>query len=443
MRKLDELAEVVRRRSVTVFVVLIVGFFAVGLIIAMLPRTYEAASHVLIVNQSAGRDPSVSTIDLPVVASSSVVLERVTARLHLAVPLIKLQKALRVKVGSRSSIMEISYRDDVADRAVAVPNAVADELARYYEQISTASANVTIRKIDSAIADVQQRLRRISAQLAQQDADAPYLDSDKALESLTSRVDDLELQRDLAAAALVNDSAEVSALDADGRELSSVVRRETLEGDPLYRDLTDAAAHDSTELTAADAIHTAEHPDHIYLAPKVRNESAAADAEARRILQSPDAVSPSRQQNDALRRKAQALVAGDQAKLTALDRVLAAEQARLKEVPNRSVALAWLRLQRDSAQSDYLTLTNHRNVAVAGRAEALSLGSVMVVDRAVRADTQTVGVGRVPLGIFSMLLVVALALASAFLVEMLDPGLRSGEQIQDLYGAPLLVTIDN
>jgi hypothetical protein len=165
------------------------------------------------------------------------------------------------------------------------------------------------------------------------------------------------------------------------------------------------------------------------------------EAEARRFLHSPDAYSPTLEQSDQSRRKAQALIIGDRAKIAALDRVIAQEHARLGQLPSSSATYSWLRLQRDSAQADYLTLSSHRTAAVASRAEALSLGSVVVVDRAVLADTPRVGLGRAPLAIACSFFVMLLALGIAFLMEMLDPRLRRTEQFESLYGAPLLASL--
>jgi uncharacterized protein involved in exopolysaccharide biosynthesis len=355
--------------------------------------------------------------------------------------MIKLKKALKVKVGLRSSIMEISYRDDVADRAVAVPNAVADELAKYYEQITSARANVMVRKLDAAIADVQQRLRRVNRELAELSADQPFLGSDKALDAVTTRIDELELERELAGATLSGDVAAGGAVVHESRQLSRIARHEILANDPLYHDLLDTSSRDAALLAVDDVIHTHAHPENTYLAPKVRGERAALAAESRRFMQSPDAYSPSVVQNAEQRRRAQAVIVGDRAKVDALDRVIATERTRLAMLPRASVKYAWLRLQRDSAQADFLTLSSHRTAAVASRAEALALGSVVVVDRAVRADTTTVGMGRLQLAVVLSFVVFALAIGSAVLSEMFDPSLRRAEQFESLYGAPLLLAL--
>jgi uncharacterized protein involved in exopolysaccharide biosynthesis len=432
---------VIRRRWFAVSLTAICGFFGVLLLVVSTPKSYEAAAHVLIVSESGGRDPSVSTIDLPVVASSTVVLGRVLDRLHLQIPMIKLKRALKVRVGARSSIMEISYRDEVAERAVAVTNAAADELERYYEQLSSARADDTVRKLDVSIAAVRQRLARVNAQLAVQSAIQP-LDSDKAVEAITQRLDDLELQRQLAGAALASDVADARSIGGDPQHLSTIARHEMLQNDPLYRDLEENAARDGAQLTTDEVVHTSNHPENEFLQPKVRGERASVVAEAQRFLRSPDAYSPTLEQNAQQRRKAQALIIGGRARIGALDKVIADERSRLSALPRSSALFAWLRLQRDAAQADYSELAAHRTAAVASRAEALSLGSVVVFDRAVRADTTSVGLGRAPLGLACAFLVLLFSLAAAFIVEMMDPSLRRAEQFETLYGAPLLASLN-
>jgi capsular polysaccharide biosynthesis protein len=432
---------VVRRRWFAVALTLICGLLGVLVVIVTTPKSYEAAAHVLIVSESGGRDPSVSTIDLPVVASSTVVLGRVLDRLHLQIPMIKLKKALKVRVGARSSIMEISYRDEIADRAVAVTNAAADELERYYEQLSSARADDTVRKLDVSIAAVRERLARINRKLAAERAVQPLLESDKAVDGLTERLDDLELQRQLAGAALISDTADAASLTGDPKHLSTVARHEMLQNDPLYRNLSETAARDGAELTTDEIVHTSNHPENAFLEPKVRGERASVVAEEQRFLKSQDAFSPTLEQNAQQRRKAQALITGDRARIAALDRVISDEQARLNELPRSSASYAWLRLQRDAAQADYSALAAHRTAAVASRAEALSLGSVVVFDRAVRADTTRVGLGRAPLAVACTLLVLLLSIVAAFTLEMMDPSLRRAEQFEALYGAPLLASL--
>jgi capsular polysaccharide biosynthesis protein len=91
-------------------------------------------------------------------------------------------------------------------------------------------------------------------------------------------------------------------------------------------------------------------------------------------------------------------------------------------------------------QSEYNVLATRRATALANRAEASSLGSVVVLDRAIRADTQLAG-GRTRAAIVALVLTLALAFGAAFFVDALDPRIRRAEEIEELYGIPVVANV--
>jgi capsular polysaccharide biosynthesis protein len=60
-----------------------------------------------------------------------------------------------------------------------------------------------------------------------------------------------------------------------------------------------------------------------------------------------------------------------------------------------------------------------------------------VLDRAIKADTQLNG-GRTRAAIISIVLLLGLAVGAAFLAESLDPRIRRKEEIEELYGIPVV-----
>ena len=87
---------------------------------------------------------------------------------------------------------------------------------------------------------------------------------------------------------------------------------------------------------------------------------------------------------------------------------------------------AQLAAQRDALQTEYTALATRRANALANRAEASSLGGVVVLDRAIEADTRLAG-GRTRAAVVGLILVLALAFGAAFLVETLDSHVRRPE----------------
>jgi uncharacterized protein involved in exopolysaccharide biosynthesis len=134
-----------------------------------------------------------------------------------------------------------------------------------------------------------------------------------------------------------------------------------------------------------------------------------------------------------------ALIAGDQARVDALDALIANDRSHLNDLPTTGARYSQLAAQRTALQTEYAALATRRANALANRAEASSLGSVVVLDRAIKADTQLAG-GRTRAGVVALILILAAALGTAFLVDSLDPRLSRPEDIEQLYGIPVVAT---
>jgi uncharacterized protein involved in exopolysaccharide biosynthesis len=433
--------DVVVRRWRIVLATLIVGLIGVYFISKHVPREFQASSHVLIMSENDGRDPTVTSVDLPSVATSTVVLSRAIDRLKIPVSVVTLQKAIKAKVQARSSIMEISYRDSSPDRAVAVPNMVADELSTYYDEISTQRANFDVQKLDKALNATRKRYDMINDRLAQLTAKNTTLSSENAFGALTARLEDLQTQYRLANATLQGDAAAVDALSPDAPSLTKLAHHEILANDDYYRTLVVGASKDRAELAFDQAQYTDRLPGLAELRAKVAAENSLIASQRSRLLSDPGSFSSAQSQASLDDRKAAAVVTGDASRVKALGDLIADTNAKLNALPDASARYAWLKLQRDAAQADYLTLSGRRTSAEASRAEALSLGSVVVFDRAVRATTAVVGMGRTTLSLITATFVVLIALGMAFLAEFVDPRLRRADQIENLYGAELIVTL--
>jgi uncharacterized protein involved in exopolysaccharide biosynthesis len=440
MDSIKSVLEIVRSRQLVLIVSLVIGLIGAGLVLRFMPRAYEASARVLIVNVSAGRQ-SVSASDLPSVATSTVVLERVLRNLKIPVTLIGMKHALKAHVAEGSNIMEIDYRDVSANNAVAVPNAIADELVRYYRSISSSGAEDDVRKLDTALGETRERMNAIDRELGALAARYPYLGSDNPLDTLSSRLDALQTQQALAAATLVGDGAAADASSPHSAAISRIARHEMLASDPVYQQLVGGSSKDSAQLAFDEATFTDRYPGLRSLRQKVQTEGTFEQREERRILTSPNAFSASQAQSVLENGKAQAVVAGDRSRVDELDRLVATAHAQLKDLPEANARFALLRVQHDAAVANYLGLASRRTQAVGNRAESLSLGSIVVFDRAVRANASVVGAGRSLLAVITAVAIVLFAGGMVFLAEACDPRLRRAEQIENLYASPLITTL--
>jgi capsular polysaccharide biosynthesis protein len=432
----DACDTIVRRRKLvaTVFAVLVVLSIV---IVFNVKRQYVAGANVLVVNGNTRDDPTLSSPDLPSIATSSVVLDRVLGDLKLDLPLTTIKKHLTVKTPAfHSSIIRIEYVDASPSRAALIANGVADELTRYYEQISTARYDADLSALNGELSAESKRIETLTRQIAARGAGLEATVDDKGNDPVAGRLEGLESDRELAKATLIGDEAGAAAVGAGAQTDAKLYRHDVLSSDQRYRDLEATVSSDNLALAAERAVHTDQFPGVVELEAKTRKLTAELNRETRAALTSPDAMSSSITTTETDQRKAVAVVAADGARVAALDTLVSNEQSRLAA----QAPLASLRLALNAAQSEYLEISGRRAAALANRADALSLGSVVVVDRAIPSEVQ-VGLGPKTLGAVLAFLALALAIGSAFLADLLNPRLRRMGQIETLYGRPVVVTV--
>jgi capsular polysaccharide biosynthesis protein len=422
------------------------------LVVSNVQKEYVAGTNLLVVNGTTRDDPTLSSPDLPSIATSTLVLERMEAALGLKTPLKEIKHNLSVKAPAfRSSILRIEYTDTQPERAMLISNTVAEQLTKYYRQISTARFDDDLSELDSEMSKQRDLTHKINAQIrahgvvgsstimgtvAGNASTTAGGATDNGSEAVVAQYTTLEATKALAAATLQGDVAQLNALKTNRERQEGMIRNEVLRGDPTYQTLQTSVATSATQLANTRAAFTANYPGLPALASKVDSLKSALTAEGQRVLSSRDAFSPSLSAITAEQLKAEALVDADRAKVAAYDALLTNVRNRAAALP----AVEVLRLERDAAQETYLALSARRATALANRADALSLGSVVIVDRAIVSDAQ-IGLGKSRLLVLLGVLVLVLAISSAFIADQLNPRLTRTSQIEDLYGRPVVATI--
>lgn len=422
--------DIVRRHRlliVTVFAALMVVSL---IVVSRIPRMYQATASILIVNGTSRNDPTLSSPDLPSIVGSTEVLSRVQSNLGLTIPVLTMKKRLVAKPPAyRSGIMRIEYSDSDRDRAALIVNGIADELARYYTKLSTVRYDDDLRALDAELAKQKKSLERIDAQLRAQGGIYISPDGKDDGSSSDTSLSTLESERAIADANLQGDIAHAQAAAVDSHD-------DVLLGDPLYQQLQASLTKASADLDDARSRFTPQYPGLAAMQTRVNTLKAEVAREAQRAYSSPQSLGPIAATASSNESKAEATVEADRAKVAALDSELA------QETKSRSVAssLDLLRLARDEALREYQSVAARRATSLADRADALSLGSLEVVDRAIPSEEQT-GIGRIRLTLTIALVMGMIALGSAFLADQLDPRLRRVTQIEALYGKPLIATL--
>lgn len=429
--ELERLSRMLRRRLFVIIAVCICGVVAAPFLPSVIHASYVATAQLLVVSEIP-KDTSQVSADLPSIAQSSAVLERVKHDLSIS-PDLDLRDRVRAKVLPRSSIMQITYRDRESERAATIANAIADETVVYYHEIATRRYDDVTRQLSQTITQLRSQIDAVNGRLQRV---YPYANSDRAGEDLSTRVDALRSQRDQAYADLVSDRATDRAFAEQGPKIAGIVKQEVLQHDPSYTDIQEQLAGDEATLASQRATYTSAYPAVAALSEKVALERKQLKAIEEASLRSRSGSSPSYASNVLDQRKSASKTAGDEARVRALDAELVDAERHLRDTFGPGASVAALRAERDAAQQQYLTLTQRLSTAQADAAQAASLGTLVVVDRAIPSKAQwQLLFAYFPL--FYSLFICALAIAAAFALESMDRRFWEATDLEDVYGRPV------
>jgi capsular polysaccharide biosynthesis protein len=409
-----------------------IALVALPFILTKVRPTYIATAHVLMVGKDTSMIPN---SDMTILTTSQPVLERIARRFDLGDDISSILSRIDAKASVKSNVMPISFRDHDPRKALLITNALADETVAYYKEISGGQYNQMISYLTGSAEREKNRIRSIDQTLQRAAQSDTNVGSDTALETITSRLGDLQTQRATAYATMVSDEAIAAAQSAQPREIAGIVRNEVLVSDPYVQALRTGQARDAAQLEFQRAQFTNRFPGMPGMLEQVQREkSALSQAEKSAVSQSPSS-STSYAATVLARRSALAVAAGDRARVAAIDAEITRQQGYLRDLPGTGSTVNLLRAEREGAKTSYAATLARLTDTRANQAAAASLGSLVVVDRATDASPR---IPRLAMDIIVAFIFLALTTAVAYAVDMLDPALRSPEAIEKLYGIPII-----
>jgi succinoglycan biosynthesis transport protein ExoP len=419
------------RRRVVLLATFVVALIALPFILIKLKPTYIATSHVLMV----GKDSMIPSTDMGSLTISETVIRRIAERFGLTADVSTIRGHVDAKASLRSNVMPISYRDKDPKVALQVTNALADETVTYYKELSGGQYDQMVAYLRGAAQREKDRIHSIDETLQRAAQRDTYVGSDSALETITARINDLESARAAAYATMVSDEAIAAAQSAQPREIAGIVKQEVLVNDPYVVALRTGQAHDAAQLQFQRAQYTERYPGLPSLQDQVQRESSVLDLAENSAVKNNPSASASYAATVLARRSAVAVAAGDRAKVKAIDDQVSAEESHLRDLPSTGSAVSVLRAERDGAKTAYAATIARLNDTQANQAAAASLGSIVVIDRATDAGPR---IPRLAMDIIVAFILLALTVAIAYAVDVLDPSLRSPDAIERLYGLPIV-----
>jgi capsular polysaccharide biosynthesis protein len=434
---LDQFIQVISRRRYVVAVVVAVLLIVSPFVLIKFGTSYVGTANMLLINDGGPQNELVPVEDLPVVIMSPTVLNRVRHQFNLPYTLEEFQKLVGAQVSLKSSIIPVTYRDTDRERARDIVNAIADQSARYYKELAAQQYQQLNDYLSATASSVRARMIALDRRLQESSAAHPQIGPADALDKLSTRLQDLAAQRGEAYATLVADQAIAGAQAKQNAAVAGVVRNETLLNDPFVTALRTSVSKDASTLATEHAQYTDAFPGLASLTDQVTSEQGALHkAETESIARGPS--SPTYASTVLDQRRADATVAGDQARVAALDNQLSKAYDDLATLPTNGVHGNDLRSELDTARASYAALIARKTQAGGDQAQAASLAALVVIGRAYDAWP------RIPLPILAVLVTLAiliLAASAAFLFDALDSGLRSRDDIERLYGRPVVATL--
>jgi uncharacterized protein involved in exopolysaccharide biosynthesis len=426
----NSLISMMQRRRTVLIVTFAIALIALPFILQFVKPTYVGYAHVMMV----GKDSMIPSADMGTLTMSAPVVERVAKRFSLG-DVDMLRTRIDAKPGLHSNVMPISYRDKNQNLARDVTNALADETANYYKELSGGQYDLMVSFLQSALKQDSDEMRSIDAKLQQAAQRDTFVGSDKALENITARIETLETERGTAYATLVSDEAIASAHSAQPKEIAGIVKHEVLASDPYVQALRTGQANDAAKLEFQRSQFTNMYPGLPSLQDQVQRETASVSSAERTAVSGTPTSSASYAATVLARRSAEAVAAGDRARVAAIDTEIAAAQQHLRDLPLTGATVNLLRAQREGAQAAYAATVLKLNDTKANQAAASSLGAVVVTDHSAAAAPR---IPRIAMDIVVAFLLLALTLSVGLAVDVLDPGLRSPEAVEKLYGIPVI-----
>lgn len=428
------IVKVMSRRLSLILVTFLLGIGLVVYVQKFVPTTFLGTSTVLTINENSDRSLAG---DIPLFIGSSDFLGRVARKVGSDEPLAAIQRSVKVK--TKGEALLIIYQSPDPQRAVTMTNAIADELPLYYHGVVSQRFEHNVAALRGSVREQRKRMAAVNARLAEVTAGDSFSGGEKPLDQVSTRLAALQQARADALAQLSADQALAQAEASRTAAITAVIRSERVAVDQTYHELQGTVARDRAALAEQQAEFTPSYPGLAGLGEKVRRESGTLRGITVEAASRPTNPSGTLSALVVANHQRSAVVAGDLARLHTLDGEIAQILSYLPAVAQRNVAIQTLLLEQTAAQQAYLAVWGRLVTALADRAQSSSLGTVIVANHALQASLTPYRSWSFI--IMEILAALALALVSPFVAEKLDPRLATSDDVEGVYGFPVVAAL--
>ena len=448
---LQQIVSALRRQTFILVGVLLLGACIFAWAVT-LGRSYEATASVVAfasadTNAAHGsdplHDPSAAVItpqDVPPLVHSSPLLAAVSKSVHLEPRLAAtLKKRIRTKNTLGSEMVALSVTDTQPERAVTTVNAVTQQLRAFESQIATARYDGLIRDLREQLATRAASLQGMDARIAALTESDPYLNPETGASQINQQILGLNQQLDQVAATARGDASALAIAAHRPALARKLAGREIILADPTFRERHTQIGKDLAQRDQTAAGYTSAFPGLAGINDQVAREGSSLKR-AERAATSDPALSSTYVAAQLDANKAASAYANDRAQVAAISAELDEARAHLEGSRGETIQLGALRRERDAATTAYAALSQRLASTLADRAQAASIGTVVIVDPAVEA-TPTLLSQPAALALIIGTICIWLAITLALAADAYDTRLHDRGAVERLYGRPVLTTI--
>ena len=448
-RSLSSVVAAVWNQRILVGIILAAGALLALAAAVFIPPKFSATTTVLMVAEPPSQDPKVPSTstkpllsnDLPSLATETTVLLRVRNDIGEKGPIDWIRGRISARVTADSGIMPVTYTDPTPAGAILGANAVGDEVTRFYREIATTRFDALIKDLSNQLSGRRVQLAQLDNELSASARLYPYIDArapDTSGEgnSVYQRLITLRAERVQLRAALAADTALARSNSYLLHDAMPLAVRDLVENDPGYKNLRDQYARDFAQLRRVESYGSDRYPGLLELRETVAQEARDLEAARRRAAGGNLAANPAYASALDAAVKGDAQLGADRARLATVEQELATLH---DQIGGGRVAsdVARIRRDRDNAQAAYATIANRLASAIADRAEAASVGSVVVVDRAMFAKKAAWAGGHV-IAFAIAVLALWMAITLAVVIDESQVRFHDEEAVEGVYGVPVI-----
>ena len=385
-------------------------------------------------------DPSVREERLSNLISlcqSQAVLTRVIGAADLSWTPQKLAGRMTVDTLPHTTLVRITVLDKRPDRSIRIANSTARIFADFYRELSHREAMSNRVFLERELASAQRDLNQAQTQLAR------YRSGGAAVADLAATdpaVSPVELDRDSVEAQLRETSAQFSAArNRLAREPQTIVSEEGTTDNPAEMKLRTDLMDLESKLAAELAVHTEKHPAVAALRAQVDDLRRRLSTEMERVVKHRTiSRNPVYSQLASQVADLESRQAALQAKLQAMDTVVARERGQYAQASSRGVELAALTREYRIAEETYSRLKTAVDQARIDEKVTNNAGAIQIVDLA-RTAVGPVTKGPTPGQLFGLglLLSIALAFGLAIALDVLDDRVHTTDDVMRLLQLPV------